>query len=55
MWGDASKIIQEFHWMMNVAKPDQLSAVVESIELTSALQPGDPPGTEETLIIPPAP
>lgn len=55
MWGGASKIIQEFHWMINVAKPDTTSVVVESIELTAALQPGSPPGTVETLIIPPAP
>lgn len=55
MWGGASKIIQEFHWMINVAKPDTTTVVVESIELTAALQPGDPPGTEETLTIPPAP
>lgn len=55
MWGGASKIVQMFHWMINVAKPDITSVVVESIELTAALQPGDPPGTEETLIIPPAP
>lgn len=55
MWGGASKIIQVFRWMMNVAKPETTSVVVTSIELTAALQPGDPPGTEETLIIPPAP
>lgn len=55
MWGEQSKIIQEFHWMMNVMKSDGNERVVESIELTAALQPGGSPGTEETLIIPPAP
>lgn len=55
MWGGASKIIQVFRWMLNVAKPDTTSVVVETIELTAAVQPGSPPGTVETLIIPPAP
>jgi len=55
MWGGASKIIQLFEWMINVPMPETIPVVVENIEMKTALQPGDPPGTEETLIIPPAP
>lgn len=38
MWGGTSKVIQHFHWMINVPKPDQPSAIVETIEQTSELQ-----------------
>lgn len=53
MWGGASKIIQHFHWMINVAKPDNAHTIVREIDQTDELQTSGT--TDEILIIPTPP
>lgn len=48
-WAGATKIIQRFEWILNVAKPDQESVEIVEIEQTTELQ--NTGHTDEELVI----